>query len=141
MLAACAELLGNLLGDWTSDEILDYFSKIWIDKLTTGHGLKTAAKRNGGVLESEKTSKVRVVRNGRRLNGNGKSEVSSSSDVKDELLMEKLHELSQTDGLDFSEGSISKLLGESLSKQISYLNEEKNDSQQNERKGLQNHHN
>ena len=64
MLTACTELLGNLLGDWTSDEILDYFSKIWIDKLTNGqvNGAKTPAKRNGGALEGEKNSKVRVVR-------------------------------------------------------------------------------
>ena len=64
MLAAGTELLGNLLGDWTSDEILDYFSKIWIEKLTNGqsNGLRTSTKRNGGTLESEKSSKVRVVR-------------------------------------------------------------------------------
>ena len=50
--------------------------------------------------------------------------------------MEKLHELSQSEGLDFSEGSISKLLGESLSKEISYLNEEKHEPQDSERTGF-----
>ena len=74
MLGACAELLGNVHGDWTHDEIHAFLTQAW----QIAPNLSANLKRPATPLlanESGKSAKVRIVRNGR------KAEVSSSTDM------------------------------------------------------------
>ena len=73
MLGACAELLGNVHGDWTHDDIHAYLTQAWPKPPAPRMGKRRAETPPAN--ESGKSTKVRVARNGR------KAEVSSSTDM------------------------------------------------------------
>ena len=124
MLGACAELLGNVHGDWGHEDIYDQLTQPWPRSppngtngtTTTKSNKRSNSSSNSSSTDGSKRQKGRVL----RRNGANGSEVSSSSDIHNELekkeIIDKLNEINNEEDLgELADNSISQLLSRSIS--------------------------